>query len=276
MQLVLAQLASREGDIAHNLARALDIVHAADTGTALIVFPETHLSGFAEPGHVLDRALSLDGPELAALIEASRERDLAIAIGLLERDGETVFNTTVLITPEDGIALRYRKSHLWPDERELVRPGDALHCLEWRGRCIGLLICYDLEFPEPARALAAMGVDLLVVTNGNMDPYGPVHARAAEARAQENQCFLAMSNRVGEGAGLTFAGESALIGPDGEPLFRAGREETVQSLHVDADRSAHTKRDYHYLEDRRLNLQGHLETQDHLETQGPRRSWYFG
>ncbi|WP_110654485.1 carbon-nitrogen hydrolase family protein [Salinicola halimionae] len=270
MQLVLAQLASREGDIAHNLARALDIVHAVDGGTELVVFPETHLSGFAESGHVFDRALTLDGPELEALIEASRERDLAIAIGLLERDGETVFNTTVLITPEDGIALRYRKTHLWPDERALVRPGDALHCLEWRGRCIGLLICYDLEFPEPARALAAMGADLLVVTNGNMDPYGPVHARAAEARAQENQCFLAMSNRVGEGAGLVFAGESALIGPDGEPLFRAGREETVQSLSLEADRLTRIKRDYHYLEDRRLNLQGHLETQ------GPRHSWYFG
>ncbi|MGQ7244680.1 carbon-nitrogen hydrolase family protein [Salinicola sp. V024] len=270
MQLVLAQLASREGDIAHNLGRALEVVHAAEAGTALIVFPETHLSGFAESGHVLDRALAVDGPELEALIEASRERDLAIAIGLLERDGETVFNTTVLITPEDGIALRYRKTHLWPDERELVRPGDALHCLEWRGRCIGLLICYDLEFPEPARALAAMGADLLVVTNGNMDPYGPVHARAAQTRAQENQCFLAMSNRVGEGAGLTFAGESALIGPDGEPLFRAGREEVVQPLHLDPARLSSARRDYDYNGDRRLNLQGHLETQ------GPRRSWYFG
>ena len=112
MQLVLAQLASREGEIEHNLTRALEVVHAVDDDTALIVLPEPHLSGFAEPGHVLDRALTLDGPELEALIEASRKRDLAIAIGLLERDGETVFNTTVLITPEDGIALRYRKTHL--------------------------------------------------------------------------------------------------------------------------------------------------------------------
>lgn len=269
MQLVLAQLASREGEIEHNLARAFEVVHAVDDDTALIIFPETHLSGFAEPGHVLDRALTLDGPELEALIEASRKRDLAIAIGLLERDGETVFNTTVLITPEDGIALRYRKTHLWPDERTLVQPGDALHCLEWRGRCIGLLICYDLEFPEPARALATMGADLLVVTNGNMDPYGPVHARAAQTRAQENQCFLAMSNRAGQGAGLTFAGESALIGPDGDTLFRAGREETVQALHLDPARLSSAKQDYHYAEDRRLSLRGHLETQ------GSRRSWHF-
>ncbi|OLO04884.1 carbon-nitrogen hydrolase family protein [Salinicola socius] len=270
MQLVLAQLASREGDVAHNLGRALEVVHAADDGTALIVFPETHLSGFAEPEHVLDRALTLDGPELEALIEASRERDLAIAIGLLERDGEIVFNTTVLITPESGIALRYRKTHLWPDERTLVEPGDALHCLEWRGRCIGLLICYDLEFPEPARALAAMGADLLVVTNGNMDPYGPIHARAAQVRAQENQCFLAMSNRVGQGAGLIFAGESALIGPDGEALFRAGREETIQPLHLDPARLSSARQDYDYHGDRRLSLQGQLETQ------GSQRSWHFG
>lgn len=259
MQIALAQLASREGDIAGNLARVQACIRDNAAQASLMVFTETQLTGFAEPGHVADRALTLDGPELAALIDASREHDTALALGLLERADGTVYNTTVLITPERGIALRYRKSHLWPDERDLVTPGDELCCTEWRGRRIGLLICYDLEFPEPARALAAMGTDLLVVTNGNMDPYGPVHARAAQARAQENQYYLAMANRVGEGAGLTFAGESALIAPDGETLYRADREESVTTLTLDPERLTRARRDYDYLRDRRLELDGRVE-----------------
>ncbi|GEK47693.1 hypothetical protein HPA02_19760 [Bisbaumannia pacifica] len=259
MQITLAQLAGREGDIDHNLSRALECLQRHGAPGSLMIFPETHLTGFAEPGHVTDRALTLDGPELGALIDASRERDTALAIGLLERDGERVFNTTVLITPERGLTLRYRKTHLWPDERDLVTPGDDLSCAEWRGRRLGLLICYDLEFPEPARALAQMGTDLLVVTNGNMDPYGPVHARAAQARAQENQCFLAMTNRVGEGAGLRFAGESALVAPCGEVRFRAGRAEGVTRLTLDETELTAARRDYHYLRDRRLPLAGHAE-----------------
>lgn len=203
MQIALAQLAGREGDIAHNLSRTLACLRDADPETSLIVFPETHLTGFAEPGHVDDRTLTLDGDELATLITASREHDTALALGFLERDGEHVFNTTVLITPEDGIALRYRKAHLWPDERDLVAPGDSVGCVEWRGFQVGLLICYDLEFPEPARALGQLGCDLLLVTNGNMDPYGPMHARAAQARAQDNHYFVAMTNRAGADSAAT-------------------------------------------------------------------------
>ncbi|MCK0715106.1 carbon-nitrogen hydrolase family protein [Chromohalobacter sarecensis] len=269
MQIALAQLAGREGDIAYNLSRTLACLRDAAPETSLIVFPETHLTGFAEPGHVDDRTLTLDGDELATLIAASREHDTALALGFLERDGEHVFNTTVLITPEDGIALRYRKAHLWPDERDLVAPGDRVGCIEWRGLQVGLLICYDLEFPEPARALGQLGCDLLLVTNGNMDPYGPMHARAAQARAQDNHYFVAMTNRAGEGAGLTFAGESSLVAPDGEALFRAGREESVTTLQLDPQRLPDARRDYDYLKDCRIGLQGQREDTERG------RYWHF-
>ncbi|PWW42937.1 carbon-nitrogen hydrolase family protein [Chromohalobacter israelensis] len=269
MQIALAQLAGREGDIAYNLSRTLACLRDADAETSPIVFPETHLTGFAEPGHVEDRALALEGPELNALVTASREQDTALAVGFLERDAEGVFNTTVLITPEDGIALRYRKAHLWPDERQLVGEGHRVGCVEWRGLQVGLLICYDLEFPEPARALGQLGCDLLLVTNGNMDPYGPVHARAAQARAQDNHYFVAMTNRAGEGAGLTFAGESALVAPDGETLFRAEREESVTTLQLDLQRLPAARRDYDYQQDSRIGLQGRREDI------GRGRYWHF-
>ncbi|PSJ44400.1 carbon-nitrogen hydrolase [Zobellella endophytica] len=270
MQIELAQLASREGDVEHNLAQALTWIDSRDPATRLVIFPETHLTGFAEPGHVEDRALAIAGPELTTLIDVSRRKDMAIAIGLLERDRDRVFNTTVLITPEEGVALRYRKTHLWPDERDLVCPGDRLVSGVWRGRRIGLLICYDIEFPETARALAAMGTDLILVTNGNMDPYGRVHRQAALARAQDNQVFIAMTNRAGSGAGLTFAGESAVMDPHGELVAELGRDQGSAPVWLDFTRLDRARRDYHYLADRRLQLAGRAE-----DAPDGRRYWFF-
>ena len=256
MHIALAQLPSLEGNIQANLGDALDVIASHGDEVAMIIFPETHLTGFAEPQHVEDRAIRRDGEEIGQLITASRHHDCAIAIGFLEQAESGVYNTTVLITPESGIALRYSKTHLWPDERGLVLPGDTLGVTQWRGLTIGLMICYDIEFPETARALSTLGTDLMVVTNGNMDPYGPVHARAAQARAQDNQCFVAMTNRCGKGAGFEFAGESALFSPQGETLFRAQRTPGVHRVTLDPELLRSARRDYDYLADRRLGLTG--------------------
>ena len=254
MQIALAQLPGIEGNIEANLDAALSTLERHGDQVSLVVFPETHLSGFAEQDHVDDRALALDGPQVARLVQASRDHDCALAIGLLERAADGVYNTTLLITPEDGIALTYRKTHLWPDERELVGLGQRIGVTRWRGLTLGLMICYDIEFPETARALGALGTDLMLVTNGNMDPYGPVHARAAQARAQDNQCFVAMANRCGEGAGLTFAGHSAAYSPLGETLFEADRDTGVHLVSLDLELLNRARRDYDYLADRRVSL----------------------
>jgi (R)-amidase len=166
------------------------------------------------------------------------------------------YNTSVLVTP-DGIALRYRKTHLWPSERGDITPGDRFVTALWKGIRVGILICYDIELPETARALAQLGAELIIVTNGNMDPYGPVHRTAIMARAQENQVFSVMVNRVGEGDdGLVFAGGSAVVDPFGRMLFEAERDETRHVVTLDMTQLDAARADYHYLNDRRLHLSG--------------------
>ncbi|MNR17871.1 (R)-stereoselective amidase [compost metagenome] len=124
---------------------------------------------------------------------------------------------------------------------------------------VGLLICYDIEFPESARALAQLGAELLIVTNGNMDPYGPTHRTAIMARAQENQAFALMVNRVEEGdGGLLFAGGSALVDPLGTLLFEAGREEGQFAVELDLSQLTAARQDYRYLDDQRLKLPGEV------------------
>jgi (R)-amidase len=121
---------------------------------------------------------------------------------------------------------------------------------------LGALVCYDVEFPEPARVLATLGCGLIALCNGNMDPYGEVHRRAIVARAQENQLFVAMANRVGAGRDERFAGGSMVVGPDGAVLAELAGGEGVLSVGIDVAQVAACRRSYNYLEDRRVGLQG--------------------
>ncbi|BBP79127.1 hypothetical protein PHLH7_52310 [Pseudomonas sp. Ost2] len=258
MKVELAQLAGRDNDTAYNLERALAAIAACAADTQLIVFPETHLMGFPSAETVAAIAEPLDGPTVQAVEQAARERNVAVVIGMAENDNGQFYNTTLMITPQ-GIALRYRKTHLWASDRGVFNPGDRYVTCEWSGVRVGLLICYDIEFPETARALAQLGAELLIVTNGNMDPYGPTHRTAIMARAQENQAFALMVNRVEEGdGGLLFAGGSALVDPFGTLLMEAGREEGRFSVQLDLGQLAAARRDYRYLDDQRLRLPGEV------------------
>jgi (R)-amidase len=256
MKIELLQMAGRDGDTAYNLERTLQAIASSAPGSDLLLFPETQLMGFANAEQLREVAEPLDGPSVQAVLRAVRERNVAVVLGMAERDGDSFYNTSLLLTPE-GIALRYRKTHLWPSERGLFRPGDRFTTVLWKGVRVGLLICYDIELPETARALGQLGAELILVSNGNMDPYGPVHRTAIMARAQENQAFALMVNRVGTGNdGLVFAGGSALVDPFGRLLYEAGREECRQLVELDLGQLQAARRDYDYLKDRRLLLPG--------------------
>ncbi|AWY43002.1 carbon-nitrogen hydrolase [Pseudomonas putida] len=258
MKVELAQLAGRDNDTAYNLERALAAINACSADTQLIMFPESHLMGFPSAESVADVAEPLDGPTVGAIVAAARERNIAVVIGTAENDNGRFFNTTLLITPE-GIALKYRKTHLWASDRGVYEAGDRYATVMWNGLRVGLLICYDIEFPETARALAQLGAELLLVTNGNMDPYGPTHRTAIMARAQENQAFALMVNRVEAGdGGLLFAGGSALVDPLGTQVFEAGREEGQFAVELDLSRLTAARQDYRYLDDQRLKLPGEM------------------
>ncbi|WP_158940523.1 carbon-nitrogen hydrolase family protein [Burkholderia sp. S171] len=257
MQAELAQLALVDGDVGHNTRKVIETICRADIagGTKLIVFPEATLSGFPTRENVADVAQSLDGPALAAVRDAARRAGVSVAVGLAEREGARFYNTTVLVDDKGEITLRYRKTHLWASDVGVFTPGDRFETCLWNGITVGLLICYDIEFPETARAVAALDADLLIVTNGNMDPFGPVHRRAITARAMENQMFALMVNRCGTGDdNLTFPGESALVDPFGEIVAAAGAQEKLLSVDIDFKRLEASREHYRYLNDARVPL----------------------
>ena len=102
-----------------------------------------------------------------------------------------------------------------------------------------------------------MGAELIIVTNGNMDPYGPTHRTAITARAMENQAFAVMVNRVGDGdGGLVFAGGSAVVDPYGQLLCEAGRGECRMTVELTMEQLQQSRRDYTYIAQRRIQLPG--------------------
>ena len=258
LQLELAQIPIVDGAAGvggKNVQRVLQTIGQRAAGTDLIVFPETTLSGFPTRDTIADVAEPIDGPSLTAVRNAAREARVAVAVGLAERDGSRFFNTTVLVDERGEIALRYRKTHLWASDVGVFEPGDRYEVCSFKGLTVGILVCYDIEFPETARAVASLGADLLIVTNGNMDPFGPVHRRAIVARAMENQMFAALVNRIGSGDdNLTFPGESALIDPLGDVVCDAGHEETVLRATLDPVRLEGAREHYRYLHDARIAL----------------------
>ena len=255
MQLELAQIPLVDGAVAPNLTRVLDAIARRREGSDLIVFPEATLTGFPTRENVRDVAETLDGPSLSQVRDAARAANTGVAVGLAEREGERFYNTTVLIDERGDIALRYRKTHLWATDVGVFTPGDRYEVCEFKGTTVGLLICYDIEFPETARAVASLGAEMLVVTNGNMDPFGPVHRRAIVARAMENQMFAALVNRIGDGDdNLTFPGETALVSPFGDVLCELKNEDAVLHAKVDRALLAQSREHYSYLHDARIAL----------------------
>ncbi|HEJ2226289.1 carbon-nitrogen hydrolase family protein [Pseudomonas alloputida] len=254
MNVLLAQMPIVDADVGRNLEAMLEIIESAGGSADLIVFPETTLCGFPDKTEVGDVAMTVESQAIQLLKAAARRGSVALAFGFAEQDGGAFYNTAVLLDREGRIALRYRKSHLWPHtDRGVFTAGNAFFVSEIDGVKIGLIVCYDVEFPETSRALARLGAQLILVLDGNMSPYGPVHRRAVTARAMENQCYAVLVNRVGAGRELEFAGESLAVDPYGEVIDEVdGTAPLLVTLDLSAVEAS--RKDYHYLQDARLPI----------------------
>lgn len=231
LNAVLAQLTPKPRDVERNIETAKDILsrHAAAN---LIVFPELFLSGYTTSG-IDSLALDLDGPEVGEMACLARENDVAMIFGIPERVVGGVANSAVCVDRFGNLAGSYRKTHLFGDELGAFVAGDELLLVELDGIKAGLLICFDVEFPEVARSLALAGADLLVTISANMEPFGRDHDVFATARALENGLPHLYVNQVGRGETFVFAGGTMAVSADGERLAQAGLAEDVIEVYVD-------------------------------------------
>lgn len=218
----------------HNLARLEDLLERHQ-GIDLAVFPEMFLQGY-EPALAADLALATDSEQIERVRAAAARARVAVIVGFAERlpDGG-VANAAACVDAEGRLTGIARKTQLFGQaERRVFREGGELLLVSLVGRAVAPLICFDIEFPEPARALAVAGADLLVTIAANMKPYGPEQELACRARALENRLPHLYVNAVGRSGSLELVGGSAAIDARGELVEVAGPGEQLLEVEVPA------------------------------------------
>jgi len=227
MHIVACQLRSEPRNLAVNLERLLGILDAAPA-QSIVVTPELYLTGYVCTD-LAGLALRPEAAQLEALRAACARNTLSLVLGYAEADEQgRHFNSLLVIDDRGKDVINYRKSHLFPGEEVGFVPGDELAKFELHGVTIGLLNCYEIELPEPARALVSAGCEVLISASANMTPYFRDHRVAAISRALENRVNHVYVNQVGQGEELYFVGGSCWARPDGTVGFEA--ESNVESI----------------------------------------------
>ncbi|WP_241649120.1 carbon-nitrogen hydrolase family protein [Paenirhodobacter populi] len=225
MKLILSQPMPTDGRIEAAFAHVETLLAVARAaGADMVLLPELFLPGYNRPDLHGTLAQPLDGPWIARLRQMARDSRCGITLGLAERDGAEVYNTAVAIGPDGTILASYRKIQLFgPMERASFRPGDAPPPVFAFGkRRLGLLICYDIEFPAHAADLARRGAGIILVPTANPEGYEFVADVLVPARAHENALIVAYANFCGSEEGLRFSGRSVIAGPDARAIAGAG------------------------------------------------------
>lgn len=250
VRIACAQYAVREGDKSFNRRRSLHFIRGASAeGASLVVLPELATSGgaFASRDDAYALAEAYPGARTLGLWREEAERSgLFVVGGMLEKDGDALYNSAVLVGP--GIMGRYRKTHLWDREKRLYEPGSDLPVFDTPLGGIGLLVCYDAWFPEAARTLATKGAQILCVPSNAPDDWVPDEGRRGGltmldihciAHANANRVFVAAANRVRDG----YLGRSCVVDVTGGVLALGSvAEEQLLVAEVEPDRALREKK----------------------------------
>jgi predicted amidohydrolase len=225
------------GDLAGNLECCLARMQAAAAdGCRLVAFPECALSGYMFDGAAAAWACAepVPGDGTDALARACAEHGLHCVIGVLERVGERLHNTAVLIGP-GGLIGRYRKSHIAcvGADRFTVPGAEPFEVYETPIGKIGMQICYDWRFPEITRILALQGAEIIAHPTNSPVASRDLAEFMTRARAAENAVFLLTANRCGGEAGTEFFGWSQIVDPLGRRLAEAQDTETMVIADLD-------------------------------------------
>jgi predicted amidohydrolase len=223
-----------------NLAKVLQhLERAAAEGAKLVVFPECALSGYCYTSReeAWPVAEEVPGPSTEKIAAATRSLGCTAIVGLLERDGERIFNAAVVVTPQ-GILGTYRKTHLLClgiDRHDA--PGDKpFPVFTTPAAKVGINICFDCSFPESGRVVKLKGAQLLAIPT-NWPVGSDTWQHTPKVRATENHLHVVAADRVGEERGFRFAGHSQIVDFGGRVHAEADEiEETI--LYAELDMAA--------------------------------------
>lgn len=256
MRVTCVQLDYPAGEeVADRRDRVLDLIdEAADAD--LVVLPELWPTGYFAFDRYAAEAETLDGATVTALrTAAARHRVHLMGGTFVERHGQALTNTAVLIGPDGDVLLTYRKIHLFgyqSEEAQLLAPGRDAPVARTALGGIATSTCYDVRFPELYRAFVDDGAELVII------PAAWPHARLEHwrlllrARAVENQAVVIACNGTGDDHGTQLGGHSMVIDAWGDVIVEAGEDPQLLTATLDLDRTAAIRAEFPVLEHRRL------------------------
>jgi len=232
LHIALAQISCYQGNKEKNLETIKkNVVRAKREGAQLVIFPELSLTGYVVRDQIYELAERIPGPSTRIVEKLAKENELHIIFGMPETSEKaqaTLYNSAVLVGP-NGLIGKYRKMYLPThsifEEKRYFRPGYQVAVYDTKLGKIGLVICYDIYFPEVTRLTRLKGAQLIVCISASPGIRRAFFETLTAARAIENTAFLAYVNRAGIEDGLQFWGGSRLIGPSGRIIAEAKYDE---------------------------------------------------
>jgi predicted amidohydrolase len=256
-RIALAQLTVLDGDKEGNLKNMeAALKKASEESADILILPELNLSGLVSKEQLKTIAEPREGESFSRIQNMLKKYPVSLLYSFPEFVSEEEIYITSCFMDKEGQALAYyRKTHLYTDENQLFSRGEGWTKVSLGSFSIGLLTCYDIEFPECARTLALQGVNLLIVNAANMAPYEYIHRLFIRARALENQCFVVYCNRIGMNEKYEYHGQSAVIGPDGKMIAEIAEGiEAVEIVDLAIEEIRKVTSVFNYREDRRHEL----------------------
>jgi len=231
-RVALAQISCEQGNKEKNLETIREnVAKAKREGAQLVIFPELSLTGYVVRDQIYELAERIPGPSTRFVEELAKESKLHIVFGMPEASEKaqaTLYNSAILVGPK-GVIGKYHKMYLPThsvfEEKRYFRPGYQVAVFDTKLGKIGLVICYDIYFPEVTRLTRLNGAQLIVCISASPGIRRSFFETLTTARAIENTAFLAYVNMAGIEDGLQFWGGSRMIGPGGRIIAQAKYDE---------------------------------------------------
>lgn len=253
MKIALIQMQVIEKSPAINAAKGLELLERAAEQADMLILPEVWTTGYSL-GKVRETAERLDGP-LCRNIQnlAAQTQTVIIAGSMAMMRAGRVYNASPVWGKDGRLLDVYEKIHLFSlyKEENIFAPGEKRILISVDDWQIGLGICYDLRFPELFRTMAAQGAECLVIPAEWPAARGRDWRLLVQARALENQAYVAAVNCAGSFKGAPFYGHSMLVGPDGVVLAEAGDQEEILIVEIDQAVVQRARQKMSVLQDRR-------------------------
>ncbi len=269
MRIAVFQGKSSVGELDGNLKRLISISEeASEMGAFLMLFPELFLSGYTLDRKVLEDGAHFLDEKLDEIVKLSRDLDMAIVFGTPRIVGGKLRNSVAVIKKKRE-ALFYDKTHLFRREKEVFEPGDDFLVFDFKGVRFGVLVCYEVGFPEVARVLALRGAQVLLAPFAFGKEREMIYETATRARAIENGAYLAASSTTGKGL-MDFIGRSRIVHPSGRVMKQIDEGEGLLIGDIDLSALDHYRYEevgdsHAYFKNRRKEMYGEICLRDPSE-----------